>query len=92
MVILRATSILGGKKEDKGMMCNITHLYIMARLITFEKCYTSSPYPLFVPLKLMWLLKLPLNQNLMMIYHKFNGGFKSHINFGRIKGGQRNNV
>jgi hypothetical protein len=24
MVILRATSILGGQKEDKGMMCSIT--------------------------------------------------------------------
>jgi hypothetical protein len=24
MVILRATLILGGQKEDKGMMCNIT--------------------------------------------------------------------
>jgi hypothetical protein len=23
-VILRATSILGGQKEDKGMMCSIT--------------------------------------------------------------------
>jgi hypothetical protein len=26
MVILRATSILGGQKEDKGMMCSITLL------------------------------------------------------------------
>jgi hypothetical protein len=26
-VILRVTSILGGQKEDKGMMCSITHLY-----------------------------------------------------------------
>jgi hypothetical protein len=24
MVILRATSILGGQNEDKGMMCSIT--------------------------------------------------------------------
>jgi hypothetical protein len=24
MVILRTTSILGGRKEDKGMMCSIT--------------------------------------------------------------------
>jgi hypothetical protein len=29
MVILRATSILGGQKEDKGMMCSITHLLLM---------------------------------------------------------------
>jgi hypothetical protein len=36
----------------------------------------------------MWLLKLPLDQNSIMIYHNFNGDFKSHINFGRIKEGQ----
>jgi len=30
----------------------------------------------------MWLLKSPLDQNPIMIYHKFNGDFKSHINFG----------
>jgi len=35
---------------------------------------------------LMWLLKSPLDQNPIMIYHKFNGDFKSHINFGRKKG------
>jgi hypothetical protein len=34
MVILRATSILGGQKEDKGMMCSITHL---------EKSLTPDP-------------------------------------------------
>jgi hypothetical protein len=28
MVILKATSILGGQKEDKGMMCSITHNYM----------------------------------------------------------------
>jgi hypothetical protein len=28
MVILRATSILGGQKGDKGMMCSIT-LYFL---------------------------------------------------------------
>jgi hypothetical protein len=37
---------------------------------------------------LMWLLKSPLDQNLIMIYHKFNSDFKNHINFGRIKRGQ----
>jgi hypothetical protein len=26
VVILRATSILGGQKEDKGMMCSITQI------------------------------------------------------------------
>jgi hypothetical protein len=29
MVILRATSILGGQKEDKEMMCSITHSEMM---------------------------------------------------------------
>jgi hypothetical protein len=32
--------------------------------------------------KLMWLLKLPLDQNPIVIYHKYNGDFKSHIIFG----------
>jgi hypothetical protein len=35
-----------------------------------------------VPLKLLWLLKSPLDQNLIVIYHKFNSDFKSHINLG----------
>jgi hypothetical protein len=52
-----------------------------------EECYISSSCPLFVLTKLMWLLKSPLDQNPTMIYHKFNGDFKSYINFGRIKGG-----
>jgi hypothetical protein len=34
---------------------------------------------------LTWLLKSPLDQNLIMIYYKFNGDFKSHINFGGTK-------
>jgi hypothetical protein len=28
-VILRATSILGGQKEDKKMICSITHFIIV---------------------------------------------------------------
>ena len=40
---------------------------------------------LFILLKLMWLSKSPLDQNLNMMYLKFNGNFKSHINFKRIK-------
>jgi hypothetical protein len=57
-----------------------------------KKCYTSSICPHFVPPKLMWLLKLLFDQNLIMIYYKFNGNFKSYINFERIKGEQRNDV
>jgi hypothetical protein len=53
-----------------------------------EECYISSHCLPFVLLKLMWLLKSSLDQNPTMIYHKFNGDFKSHINFGRTKGGQ----
>jgi hypothetical protein len=30
---------------------------------------------------LMWLLKSPLDQNLIVIFYKFNGDFKSLINF-----------
>jgi hypothetical protein len=41
---------------------------------------------------LMCLLKSPLDQNSIMIYHKFNGDFKSHINFGGTKGGQWDNM
>jgi len=33
----------------------------------------------------MWLLKSPLDQNSIVIYRKFNGDFKSHINFGGQK-------
>jgi hypothetical protein len=33
----------------------------------------------------MWLLKSLLDQNSIVIYHKFNGDFKSHINFGGQK-------
>jgi hypothetical protein len=51
----------------------------------------ATYYPLVLP-KLMWLLKSPLDQNPTMIYHKFNGDFKSHINFGRIKGGQEDDM
>jgi len=40
----------------------------------------------------MWLLKSPLDQNSRVIYQKFNGDFKSHINFGGTKGGQENDV
>jgi hypothetical protein len=36
----------------------------------------------------MWLLKSPLDQNPRVIYQKFNGNFKSHVNFEEIKGGQ----
>jgi len=39
------------------------------------------PCPHFVPSKLMWLLKLLFDQNSIVIYHKFNGDFKSHVNF-----------
>jgi len=33
------------------------------------------------PSKLIWLLKSPFVQNSIVIYHKANGDFKSHINF-----------
>jgi hypothetical protein len=40
----------------------------------------------------MWLLKSSLDQNSIMIYHKSNGNFKSHINFRGIKGGQMDDM
>jgi hypothetical protein len=40
----------------------------------------------------MCLLKLSLDQNSIVVYHKFNGDFKSHINFGRTKGGHNDNL
>jgi hypothetical protein len=51
-----------------------------------------SSYPLFIIPKLMWLLKLLLDQNLIVIYQKFNGNFKSHINFEGTKEGQKDDV
>jgi hypothetical protein len=42
--------------------------------------------------KLMWLLKLPLDQNPIVIYYKFNGNFKSYINFREINRGQGDDV
>lgn len=47
----------------------------------------SISCPLCVYRKLIWLLKLPLDQKSIMIYHKFNGDFKSHINFGWTQDG-----
>jgi hypothetical protein len=39
MVILRATSILGGQKEDKGMMCSITFVrFLLSFVLFFEFC------------------------------------------------------
>jgi len=52
------------------------------------KLKSNATYHPFVLPKLMWLLKSQLDQNPIMIYHKFNGNFKSHMNFERIKGGQ----
>jgi hypothetical protein len=37
----------------------------------------------------MWLLKSLLNQNLRVIYQKFNDNFKCHINFEETKKDKR---
>jgi hypothetical protein len=39
----------------------------------------------FSPPKIDMALKLPLDQNPKVIYHKLNCNFKSHINFEEIK-------
>jgi hypothetical protein len=62
------------------------------RCVIYEGCYISFSYPFFILSKLMWLLKSSSDQNSIMIYHKFNGDFNSHINFGRIKKGQENDT
>jgi len=36
LVILIATSILGGQKEDKGMICSIPSLFFLFSLIFFS--------------------------------------------------------
>jgi hypothetical protein len=53
--------------------------------ISCKECYISSLCLYFVPPKLMWLLKLPFDQNSIVIYHIFNGNFKSQVNFGGIQ-------
>jgi hypothetical protein len=40
---------------------------------------------IFILVKLMYLLKLQLDQNLIVIYSKFNSNFKNHIKFGMIR-------
>jgi hypothetical protein len=91
------------KEKEKKRRIKTKKLYIVFGQVTlretFHNCSCNSdrlrsnatyhPFgPPFVLLKLMWLLKSPLDQNSILIYHKFNGDFKSYINFGRIKGGQ----
>jgi hypothetical protein len=39
----------------------------------------------FCPYKIDVALKSLLDQNPIVVYHKFNGDFKSHINFGGIQ-------
>jgi len=34
---------------------------------------------------MIWLLKSQFDQNLIIINHKLNGDFKSHINLGEIQ-------
>jgi hypothetical protein len=38
-------------------------------------------YPSYVPPRTTWLLKSSLDQNSILINHKLNGDFKSHIIF-----------
>jgi hypothetical protein len=45
------------------------------------------PLSSFCPLKIDVALKITI-QNSRVIYQKFNGDFKSHINFGGTKKGQ----
>jgi len=56
-------------------------MYFLLDNLKYVFVKSNATYHHFVPLKLMWLLKSPLDQNTIMIYDKFNGDFKSHINF-----------
>jgi hypothetical protein len=47
------------------------------------------PFCLF---KIDVTLKIPLDQNPIVVYHKFNGNFKSYINFGETKGGHEGDM
>jgi hypothetical protein len=58
---------------------------------TLSSKSNATHHPFVLP-KLMWLLKLPLYKILRVINQKFNGDFKSHINFGGTKEGQWDDV
>jgi hypothetical protein len=78
-MILKDTSFLKGYKSDKRMTHSII-LYISPFSdIVF---YKSLSYPSCVPKRIMRFLKLPLHQNSIVINHKLNGNFKSHIIIG----------
>jgi hypothetical protein len=47
----------------------------------FTNTSNVSDY-LFIYVKLMWFLKLALDQNLIVIHPKSNNNFKIHINLG----------
>jgi hypothetical protein len=49
MVILRVTSILGGQKEDKGMMCSITQPHY-AQKFHKPRVFGEMPQPRANPL------------------------------------------
>jgi hypothetical protein len=51
MVILRATSILGGQKEDKGMMCSITRVAILIVIFLLKP---EKPFFSFQTVRLDW--------------------------------------
>lgn len=54
--------------------------------LNFLKNESNSTSLSCVPQKMMCLLKLPFNQNLIMIYQKSNDDFKSHIILRGIQG------
>jgi hypothetical protein len=53
----------------------------MLMLHFFTNTSNVSDY-LFIYVKLMWFLKLALDQNLIVIHPKSNNNFKIHINLG----------
>jgi hypothetical protein len=53
--------------------------------LQIECCTSNTIDHLFIHSKLIWLLKFQIDQNLVVIYLKFNRYFKRHISFEMIK-------
>jgi hypothetical protein len=66
-------------------MSDTCHNLIKADMVAKSNVAYPFLYPLFILIKLILLLKLPFDQNLVS-NPKFNGNFKRYVNFGRIKG------
>ena len=87
IIITMRWMILPFPTDVPGDKCGLqtTHFIRKAWLLekSNSKCQPMSS--LYLP-KLMWLLKLPFDQNSILIYYKPSGNFRSNISFERIQG------